>query len=424
MHRGSVHEQLYYLHHRTTMTNSDGHPSSAPVDKEQNDVRLTAAKTRANDRRSRRTRNDRLIRRARRDRIEADLEDIRKSLKTIKEAFQADLKRADAERDAHWAKLDAKIKAERDASWAKFYAEMKVVVEDTLAKEDALDQTEVRDVEEPGEHVSAEEVVLGTTLDPDDEEPGEDVSAEEVVLGTTVFRDEDPGEDGPPTTSDLYNFDDSDSEDGMVPMPVTNPTPPTDPDPPLKDSTPSAPFHIEVNTVFEPKSAQDHQPELTFTSPPSTAPNQPSDNYDREWLQTCPPPDPNAPEPSKPRSTPKNAPDQPSANQDQEWLQTSPPPDPPVPTPKRESRNRQSTDYHTPAAHIHVQVYGYPPAHNGHGGYHSNVYMDSDSEDGHGHYGDDASYGGYHSNGIDSDEYEFAGCNYYRGDSDDEGRFY
>ncbi|EJK56820.1 hypothetical protein THAOC_23214, partial [Thalassiosira oceanica] len=130
-----------------------------------------------------------------------------------------------------------------------------------------------------------------------------------------------------------------------------------------------------------------------------------------------PPPDPNAPEPSKPRSTPKNTPDQPSANHDQEWLQTSPPPDPPVPTPKRESRNRQSTDYHTPAAHIHVQVYGYPPAYNSHGGYHSNVYMDSDSEDSYGHYGDDASSGGYHSNGIDSDEYEFAGCNYYRGDT-------
>ncbi|EJK49327.1 hypothetical protein THAOC_31807 [Thalassiosira oceanica] len=342
------------------MTNSDGHPSSAPVDKEQNDVRLTAAKTRANDRRSRRTRNDRLIRRARRDRIEADLEDIRKSLKTIKEAFQADLKRADAERDAHWAKLDAKIKAERDAHWAKLDAK--------LRRSATLAGRKVRDVEEPGEHVSAEEVVLGTTLDPDDEEPGEDVSAEEVVLGTTVFRDEDPGEDGPPTTSDLYNFDDSDSEDGMVPMPVTNPTPPTDPDPPLKDSTPP---HRSIS-----------------------------------------------------KSTPTNAPDQPSANHDQEWLQTSPPPDPPVPTPKRESRNRQSTDYHTPAAHIHVQVYGYPPAHNGHGGYHSNVYMDSDSEDSHGHYGDDASYGGYHSNGIDSDEYEFAGCNYYRGDSDDEGRFY
>ncbi|EJK44976.1 hypothetical protein THAOC_36442 [Thalassiosira oceanica] len=56
-----------------------------------------------------------------------------------------------------------------------------------------------------------------------------------------------------------------------------------------------------------------------------------------------------------------------------------------------------------------VQVYGYPPARNGHGGYHSNVYMAPY---------DDASSGGYHSNGIDSDEYEFAGCN------DDEGRFY
>ncbi|EJK58941.1 hypothetical protein THAOC_20894, partial [Thalassiosira oceanica] len=275
--------------------------------------------------------------------------------------------------------------------------------------------------------VSAEEVVLGTTVgrddeEPgeDDEEPGEDVSAEEVVLGTTVFRDyEDPGEDGPPTTTDLFTFVDTDSEDGIVPMPVTNPTPPTDPDPPLKNSTPSAPFHIEVNTVFEPKSAQDHKPELTFTFPPSTAPNQPSDNYDREWLQTCPPPDPNAPEPSKPRSTPKNAPDQPSANHDQEWLQTSPPPDPPVPTPKRDSRDRQSTGYQTPAAHIHVQVYGgYPSAHNGHGGYHSNVYMaPSDSED------DVASYGGHYNNGYDSDEYEYAGCNHYRGDSDDEGYF-
>ncbi|EJK70457.1 hypothetical protein THAOC_08184, partial [Thalassiosira oceanica] len=123
--------------------------------------------------------------------------------------------------------------------------------------------------------------------------------------------------------------------------------------------------------------------------------------------------------PSKPRSTPTNAPDQPSANYNQEWLQTSPPPDPSVPTPKRDSRNRQSTGYQTPAAHIHVQVYGYPPARNGHGGYHPNVYMDSDSEDGHGHNGDDASSGGYHSNGIDSDEYEFASCNYYHGDKRD-----
>ncbi|EJK64428.1 hypothetical protein THAOC_14836 [Thalassiosira oceanica] len=383
------------------MTNGDGHPSSAPVDKEQNDVRLTAAKTRANDRRSRRTRNDRLIRRAQRDRIEADLEDIRKSLKTIKEAFQAALKRADAEHDARWAKfnakLDAKMKAESDARWAKFNEERDA----HWAKLDA----KLKAVED----IPAEEVVLGTT----------DVSAEEVVLGTTVFRDdEDPGEDGPPTTLDLYNFDDSDSEDGIVPMPVTNPTPPTDPDPPLKDSTPSAPFHIEVNTVFEPESNQDHKPELTFTSPPTTAPYKPSDNYDREWLQTSPPPDPHAPKPTKPRSTPTNASGQPSANYDKEWLQTSPPPDPSVPTPKRDSRNRQSTGYQTPAAHIHVQVYGYPPAHNGHGGYHSNVYMaPSDSED------DDASSGGYHSNGIDSDEYEYADCNYYRGDSDDEGRF-
>ncbi|EJK43838.1 hypothetical protein THAOC_37678, partial [Thalassiosira oceanica] len=74
------------------MTYSDGHPSTAPVDKEQNDVRLTAAKTRANDRRTRanrRTRSDRLARRARLDRVEAELATL----------------------DAAFARLEAKIEA-------------------------------------------------------------------------------------------------------------------------------------------------------------------------------------------------------------------------------------------------------------------------------------------------------------------------
>ncbi|EJK54255.1 hypothetical protein THAOC_26141, partial [Thalassiosira oceanica] len=45
--------------------------------------------------------------------------------------------------------------------------------------------------------------------------------------------------------------------------------------------------------------------------------------------------------------------------------------------------------------------------------------MDSDSEDSHGHYGDEASNGGHYGNEYDSDEYEYAGCNHYRGDKRD-----
>ncbi|EJK64851.1 hypothetical protein THAOC_14367 [Thalassiosira oceanica] len=324
------------------MTYSDGHPSSAPVDKEQNDVRLTAAKTRAND----------VV-------TEANLEAIQNSFeKAIQETT---------------TRLEAEIKAA--------FAAFRFGLSDVPAEEDALDQTAVRDAEEAGEDVSAEEVVLATTVERDNEEPGadveepgEDTSAEEVVLDPIEVRDDEelgkeaPGKEARQPSIDPHTFDDTESKDGTGPKPVTNPTPPPA----------STPFRLKVHTVSGPKSVQDHKPELTFTS------------------------------------TPTNTSDQPSANYDQEWLQTSPPPDPSVPTPKRESRNRQSTDYHTPAAHIHVQVYGYPQSYNGHGGYHSNVYMDSDSEDCHDHYGDDASYGGYHSNGIDSDEYEFAGCNYYR----------
>ncbi|EJK65097.1 hypothetical protein THAOC_14096, partial [Thalassiosira oceanica] len=292
--------------------------------------------------------------------------------------------------------------------------------EDASAEEVALDQmTKVRCVDEPGEdalsltdeEAPAAAVILAQVEAHVEAQEGAQVEARD---------DRDSGEDGQPMTTDPSNFDetDSESENGTVPMIVTPPKLPPAPDP-----IPSTAFKIAVNTVSGHKSDQDHKPELTVMSHPTTAPDQPSAK-DREWLQTSPPPDPYAPKPSKPRSTPTNASDQPSATYDKEWLQTSPPPDPSVPTPKRDSRNRQSTGYQNPAAHIHVQVYGYPPAHNGHGGYHSNVYMDSDSEDGHGHYGDDASYGGHHNNGYDSDEYEYAGCNHYRGDSDDEGYFY
>ncbi|EJK76807.1 hypothetical protein THAOC_01411 [Thalassiosira oceanica] len=436
------------------MTYSDGHPSSAPVDKEQNDVRLTAAKTRANDRRTRtnrRTRSDRLARKARLDRVEARLATLdaictrlEATIKapTIQEHHEARLAAAkpranDVVTEANLEAIQNSFKKAIQETTTRLEAKIKAAfrfgLSDVPAEEDALDQTAVQDAEEAGEDVSAEEVVLAATVERDNEEPGadveepgEDTSAEEVVLDTTVDRgDEEPGEDASPDdvasdrttargnadprddtlttdvvldpievrddeelgeeapgeeerlpTNDPSNFDDTVSEDGIVPKPVANPAPPPA----------STPFRLKVNTVSGPKSNHDHKPELTFTSPPTTAPDQPSDNYDREWLQTSPPPDPNAPEPSKPRSTPTNAPDQPSANYDQEWLQTSPPPDPPVPTPKRESRNRQSTDYHTPAAHIHVQIYGYPPygfplSHNGHDGSHSNVYMDSDSED-------------------------------------------
>ncbi|EJK44183.1 hypothetical protein THAOC_37300 [Thalassiosira oceanica] len=334
------------------MNSRDGHTSSpAPTIQEQHEARLTAAKTRANDS------NDRLTRKA-----------------------------SKAELDAYWTAVLLEVLI-TGVLPAPDDERMKWLKEYIPAEEDALDQTEVRDVEEPGKDVSAEEVVLDTTVDRDGEEPGEDASPEGIALDRKTARDYDEsGEDEPPTKSD--NFDDTDSEDGTVPKPVINPSPPPASDPTLQDRPPSTPFRLKVNTVSGPKSDHDHKPELTFTS------------------------------------TPTNASDQPSANYDQEWLQTSPPPDPSVPTPKRDSRNRQSRDYHTTTAHIHFQIYGYPPygyplSYYSHDG--SNVNMDSDSEDGHGHYGDEASNGGHYGNEYDSDEYEYAGCNHYRGDSDDEG---
>ncbi|EJK46763.1 hypothetical protein THAOC_34553, partial [Thalassiosira oceanica] len=159
-----------------------------------------------------------------------------------------------------------------------------------IAEEVVLDTTVDRGDEEPGEDASPGDVALDRKTARGNADPRDDTLTTDVVLDPIEVRDDEEvqeealGEEARLPTNDPCNFVDTASEDGIVPMPVTNPTPPTDPDPPLKDSTPSAPFHIEVNTVFEPKSAQDHKPELTFTSPPSTAPNQPSDNYDREWL--------------------------------------------------------------------------------------------------------------------------------------------
>mmetsp|Transcript_17379 Transcript_17379/g.38457 ORF Transcript_17379/g.38457 Transcript_17379/m.38457 type:complete len:427 (-) Transcript_17379:1847-3127(-) len=426
------------------MNSRDGHTSPpAPRIKEQNDVRLTAAKTRVNDH----------ALATRLDRIGADLEAIHRKAATlaatstrlaeqlnsgfekiIREAIQAALKGTEVRYSSNHTPGRDDEEPRKDDEEPR---------EDASAEEVVLDQTMVRDVEEHGEEPMAEEVALDQmTKVRCVDEPGEDalsLTDEEAPAAAVILAqveahveaqegaqveardDRDSGEDGQPMTTDPSNFDDTDSEseDGTVPMIVTPPKLPPAPDP-----IPSTAFKIAVNTVSGHKSDQDHKPELTVMSHPTTAPDQPSAKYDREWLQTSPPPDPYAPKPSKPRSTPTNASDQPSATYDKEWLQTSPPPDPSVPTPKRDSRNRQSTGYQNPAAHIHVQVYGYPPAHNGHGGYHSNVYMDSDSEDSHGHYGDDASYGGHHNNGYDSDEYEYAGCNHYRGDSDDEGYFY
>ncbi|EJK68175.1 hypothetical protein THAOC_10669, partial [Thalassiosira oceanica] len=238
--------------------------------------------------------------------------------------------------------------------------------EDASAEEVVLDQTMVRDVEEHGEEPMAKEVALDQmTKVRCVDEPGEDalsLTDEEAPAAAVILAqveahveaqegaqveardDRDSEEDGQPMTTDPSNFDDTDSEDGTVPMIVTPPKLPPAPDP-----IPSTAFKLAVNTVSGLNPDRDHKPELTFMSHPTTAPDQPSA-----------------------KSTPMNTSNQPSANYDREWLQTSPPPDPPVPTPKRVSRNRQSTDYHTPAAHIHVQVYGYSPAHNGHGGYHSN----------------------------------------------------
>ncbi|EJK51157.1 hypothetical protein THAOC_29695, partial [Thalassiosira oceanica] len=361
---------------------SDGHTSSAPVDKEQYNVRLTAAKTRANDRRTRanrRTRSDRLARKARLDRVEARLATLNAAFArleakikapTIQEHHEARLTAAkprandvvteanlEAIQNSFEKTIQETTTSQIKAAYSLSDAE-EVVLATTVERDD---EEPGEDVEEPGEDVSAEEVVLGTTVDRDDEEPGEDASPDDVALDrqlTTdivldpieVRDDEELGEEAPgkeerQPSIDPHNFDDTDSEDGTVPKPVANPTPPPA----------STPFRLKVHTVSGPMSDHDHKPELTFTS------------------------------------TPTNAPDQPSANYDQEWLQTSPPPDPPDPTPKQDSRNRQSTGYQTPAAHIHVQVYGYPPARNGQGGYHSNVYMaPSDSKD------DDASYGGHH----------------------------
>ncbi|EJK71675.1 hypothetical protein THAOC_06862, partial [Thalassiosira oceanica] len=231
------------------MNSRDGRTSPpAPRIKEQNDVRLTAAKTRVNDRHANATRLDR---------IGADLEAIHKRLQD-----QAQRARLVATSTRLEEQLNSFEKIIREAIQAALKGtEVQYSSNHTQVRDDEEPQ---KNDEKPREETSAEEVVLGTTVDrddeepgEDDEEPGEDVSAEEVVLGTTtVFRDdEDPGEDGPPTTSDLYNFDDTDSEDGNVPTPVTNPTPPPA----------STPFRLQVNTVSGPKSVQDHKPELTFT---------------------------------------------------------------------------------------------------------------------------------------------------------------
>ncbi|EJK58044.1 hypothetical protein THAOC_21862 [Thalassiosira oceanica] len=270
--------------------------------------------------------------------------------------------------EQHWAKLAQRIATlkskimhvnlKTDALDQTVVRDVEEPVEDVPAEEDALDQTMVRDVEDHGEEAMAEEVALDQMtkvrcVDEPEEVTDEEAPAAAVILAPVGAQveardDRDSGEDGQPMTTDRYTSDDTDSEDGTVPMIVTPPKLPPAPDP-----IPSSAFKIAVNTVSGPKSGQDHKPELTFTSPPTTAPAQPSDNYDREWLQTSPPPDPYAPKPSKPRSTPTNASDQPSANYDKEWLQTSPPPDPSVPTPKRDSRNRQSTGYQTKPRRTH-----------------------------------------------------------------------
>ncbi|EJK57819.1 hypothetical protein THAOC_22100 [Thalassiosira oceanica] len=336
------------------MNSRDGHTSPpAPRIKEQNDVRLTAAKTRVNDRHAIATRLDR---------IGADLEAIHRNAATlaatstrlaeqlnsgfekiIREAIQAALKGTEVRYSSNHTPGRDDEEPRKDDEEPR---------EDASAEEVVLDQTMVRDVEEHGEEPMAEEVALDQmTKVRCVDEPGEDalsLTDEEAPAAAVILAqveahveaqegaqveardDRDSGEDGQPMTTDPSNFDetDSESEDGTVPMIVTPPKLPPAPDP-----IPSTAFKIAVNTVSGHKSDQDHKPE----------------------------------------STPTNASDQPSATYDKEWLQTSPPPDPSVPTPKRDSRNRQSTGYQNPAAHIHVQVYGYPPAHNGHGGYHSNT---------------------------------------------------
>ncbi|EJK51985.1 hypothetical protein THAOC_28790, partial [Thalassiosira oceanica] len=122
--------------------------------------------------------------------------------------------------------------------------------EDTMTEEVALDQmTKVRCVDEPREDIMAEEVVLDQMnkircVD----EPGEDallVTDEKAVILAQVEAqveapvdaqveardDRDSGEDGQPMTTDPYTFEDTDSEDGIVPMIVTPPKLPPAPDP-------------------------------------------------------------------------------------------------------------------------------------------------------------------------------------------------
>ncbi|EJK61339.1 hypothetical protein THAOC_18201, partial [Thalassiosira oceanica] len=201
------------------MKYSDGHTSSAPMDKEQNYVRLTAAKTRANDCLT----------------LEEHFNSLEKAIQTATEAHKARSAREEQAIDAICARLEALIKGVPAAP------DDERLKEDIPAEEDALDRTEVRDVEEPGKDVPAEEVVLDTTVDQDGEEPGEDASPEGIALDRKTARDYvESREDEPPTKSD--NFDDTDSEDSTVPTPVTNPTPTPASDPTLQDRPPSTPF--------------------------------------------------------------------------------------------------------------------------------------------------------------------------------------
>ena len=174
-----------------------------------------------------------------------------------------------------------------------------------------------------------------------------------------------------------------------MPTSVPPATIPPAPDPPLRKATrvnatspPSQPFRMAVNTVSGPSSTQAPEPALTIVSHPPTPP-------------------------------PRNTPDEPLANYDREWLQTSPPPDPSLPKPLRGTRHWQSQVQCTPTTQIQVQVYGYPPVPHYQQRYNSYAELSSDSDDDQGYYyyGDEASHSDY-SDEICSVEYAAVGYNY------------